>query len=140
LVGTGDLEGAKGLYAQALAQEPSFVSCLSNRAAVHMAQGDLRACVEDCDAALACLEAAQDEGGLSGVPPPASDKRRAWVVRTLARRGAAHTALGDLGAARGDYQTALRITPGDEKLLKDLAAIEERAGGAQAQAQTPASE
>lgn len=131
-VGEGRLQPALSLYGQALQLLPSFVSCLSNRAAAHLALGDARACEEDCSMALECLEGGE-QGPLSGVPPVGSEKRRAWVLRTLARRGAARAAMGQVEGARQDLSTALALAPHGseeaEELAADLKSLEQRQPG-----------
>jgi dyslexia susceptibility 1 candidate gene 1 protein len=62
LKATGDEAFRAGEYATAverfthvLSLEPRFVAALSNRAAAHLAAGQLEACVSDCSAALGLL-------------------------------------------------------------------------------------
>ena len=61
------------------------------------------------------------------VPPVGSEKRRTWVLRTLARRGAALARLGKLDDAVVDYETAASIAPDDAKLKADLGALRAKA-------------
>lgn len=128
-VGQGDLKEALELYTKGLQLVPTFVSCLSNRAAAHMASGDLPACVADCDEALNCIEAEQGVSGLTGVPPAGSERRRLSVLRTVARRGAAKLAMGDLPGAKADVEGALTLARGKEEaegLERDVKEIEAR--------------
>mmetsp|Transcript_84122 Transcript_84122/g.238550 ORF Transcript_84122/g.238550 Transcript_84122/m.238550 type:complete len:153 (+) Transcript_84122:413-871(+) len=69
------------------------------------------------------------------VPPPGSAKRRTWVLKTIARRGAAKAKLGDLASAAEDYRVAAALDPTDENLQRDLETLtkqceEERAAKA----------
>lgn len=166
--GQGDLTSAAKLYTDALTIEPTFVSAISNRAACHLALGDMKQAVKDCTDALALLEVdpaalsagahgqgqsvyegehmlKQDKeqrflGNTHGanfgekpneptpqplvpsgpVPPPGSAKRRTWVLKTIARRGAAKAKLGDLASAAEDYRVAAALDPSDENLQRDL--------------------
>mmetsp|Transcript_84123 Transcript_84123/g.238558 ORF Transcript_84123/g.238558 Transcript_84123/m.238558 type:complete len:91 (+) Transcript_84123:413-685(+) len=52
------------------------------------------------------------------VPPPGSAKRRTWVLKTIARRGAAKAKLGDLASAAEDYRVAAALDPTDENLQR----------------------
>lgn len=54
---SGDIDGACELYTAALAVVPEIPSCLSNRAACHLALGRPAECVRDCTLALELLSA-----------------------------------------------------------------------------------
>ena len=137
----GDAASAEASYGAALDVEPHFVSALANRAAARLARDDASGAVADCSAALVLFEGADDGARAAGpVPPAGSDKRRAWVLRTLARRGAALAALGELRAAVADYETAAAIAPGDEKLASDLHALKAKADAAEASPPPPPAE
>lgn len=128
------LEDACDKYSEALKLAPLHVGCLSNRSACKMALQDLKGCVEDCSEALFLLELNVDETqrlslgtGQSGIdlmapilPPAGSPKRRAWVLKTITRRGAAHAQLGELDLAVADYGTAAGLEPQNEALRQDL--------------------
>lgn len=119
----GDMDSALALYTRAYNMDPTFVSCISNRAGCHLALGLPDHCVEDCTTALKLLAA--PPGVCTGpIPPPGSDKRRKWVLRTLARRGAAFVQSGVLESAVKDYREACKLAPEDEALAKDLAELE----------------
>ena len=140
------LEEARGRYDAALGLLPFHVGSLANRSACRLAQGDVEGCVEDCSRALELLQldptggAGAGAGGgggginmLSAVLPPAgSDKRLAWVTRTVARRGQALAQLGRLGEATRDYRRAAELNPGNQALQADLKAIEAAAAAAEA--------
>lgn len=155
LFASGELATALTTYTEALAVEPTFVSALSNRAACYLALGSARECADDCTTALQLLAvdpaaASHTEEQLfismgapsfgtptssgqrtqlpSGpVPPVGSQKRRTWVLKTVARRGAAFAALGSFNEALSDYTTACGLEPNDESLRADMAAIQARA-------------
>ncbi|EQC32861.1 hypothetical protein SDRG_09393 [Saprolegnia diclina VS20] len=124
-----DLASARDLYTAALVIDPTFVACLSNRAACHLALLDAASCVLDCTSALALLQqvVTPDVRGspiaLSAIPPPGSIKRREWVLKTLVRRGTAHAALQAYDKAEADFADALALDAGNEKLQKDLARV-----------------
>jgi Flp pilus assembly protein TadD len=75
LKASGDEAFRAGEYATAIARfshvlslEPRFVAALSNRAAAHLASGDLEACRSDCTTALTLLGHTDvAEGGLDAV-------------------------------------------------------------------------
>ncbi|KAF0704062.1 hypothetical protein As57867_007417, partial [Aphanomyces stellatus] len=105
-----DHTAAKDCYSQALALDPTFISCLSNRAACHLALCDAAACIRDCTQALAILEDTTPQSvPYSAIPIPGSTKRRLWVLKTLVRRGAAHTMAKAYAEAEKDYVDALTI-------------------------------
>ena len=102
--GGGDAVGAIGLYTKAMewagGKAGSLVTCLSNRAACHIALGDTANAVVDCTAALDRLRSSQGGGGASlaygTVPPPGSDARRLLELKLLVRRAHSHVmSVGD---------------------------------------------
>ena len=135
-------------YSEALALESGFVSALSNRAACNLALGgavQLDACVTDCERALALLDAdeAQSIGGVPlGLPPPKSDERLLWRVKTLLRRGGAYARRRQLILAADDFDAALRLLPVDvlaADLIAAAGSVAGRANAAKALADAPAS-
>ncbi len=135
-MGQGELVEALEKYSEALKLLPSHVGCLSNRSACRMSLGDKQGCVDDCSAALALLQLNSVNDSASGtiggvevdllasiIPPPGSDKRLKWVLKTVIRRGAAHAALNNLDAAVTDYTTGSSLDPKNESLLSDLTKI-----------------
>ncbi|KAJ1456273.1 hypothetical protein M885DRAFT_517720 [Pelagophyceae sp. CCMP2097] len=125
LLGAGDAAAAAAKYSEALSREPSFVSALANRAAAYLALDDARGAVADCTAALRIFEF--DDEAAGPLPPHGSEKRRGWVLRTLARRGAAYAKLGDVTEAIRDYEAATVIAPDDAALRADLGALQKLA-------------
>ena len=136
---------AKAKYDAALALVPVHVACLSNRAACCMAQGDLAGCVADCSKALGLLRDTARNSSLSAgsassvalavaeqqqrqhssmlqtiLPAPGSEKRKAWTIKTLLRRGVAYSQLGKLDQAVADYAAACALDPGNASLVSDL--------------------
>lgn len=150
---SGDIAGACDLYSSALASVPANPSCLSNRAACHLALGRPQECVRDCTAALELLSADPPHGdaavdcGTGGeakskisetpapyglIPPPGSapaagsDKRHKWVVSTVLRRGRANVQLGRLEGALRDYRAASLLDPDDKAVNGDVKELERR--------------
>eukprot|EP00605_Chrysophyceae_sp_TOSAG23-4_P002774 GSChrysophyteH1.ASY1.ANO1.3058.1 assembled CDS len=128
----GEVSAALKVYSEALALLPVHVGCLSNRSACKIALGDVQGCIDDCTAALKLLEmkpgnndeAKTSVGGVnmltSILPAVGSEKRVAWVLKTIVRRGAAYAKLNKLDHAVDDYTLAASLKPSDEKLKKDL--------------------
>ncbi|KAH8095479.1 hypothetical protein JL720_2780 [Aureococcus anophagefferens] len=71
--------------------------------------------------------------------PAGSDKRRAWVLRTLARRGAALAALGELRGRRR-LRDGRGHRAGRRKLASDLHALKAKADAAEASPPPPPAE
>lgn len=116
-------------YSAALALLPFHVSCMSNRSACKLALADLEGCVEDCTNALDLLQldpnlSAGTAGGINMIasilPPPGSEKRLAWITRTMARRGQALVQLGRHAEAVSDYEHISSLNPTNETLRSDL--------------------
>lgn len=143
----GDIASACELYTTALAAVPAFPSCLSNRAACHLALGRPQECVRDCTAVLEILAAdpsrkLQDNGSTDSerqvqgletplpkpppgsVPPAGSEKRQKWVLATMLRRGRANVELGHLQGALRDYKAAGSLVPGDKAVEADVRELE----------------
>ena len=121
------LQEAQEKYDAALALVPLHVGCLSNRSACKIAAGDLQGCVDDCTRALELLQLDPGGGGgemnmlLSVLPPAGSDKRLAWVTRTVTRRGTAYSQIDNkLDLAIDDYRHAVTLNPANEALKADL--------------------
>jgi len=128
-------------YNIALQLLPVHVSALSNRAACHMALGKMEEAVRDCQLAIDLLLLSarplhsqhQHQELLSNVqmknmlnailPPPESDKRKQWLLKTLLRKAVALTQLDRLPDAIKEYEIAARIDPKDEKIQADLISL-----------------
>ena len=142
---SGDVEGACELYTAALAAVPASPSCLSNRAACHLALRRPQDCIRDCNTVLELLSAdplcsyhAENNSGGDALvqktlkPPPGSvpkagsDKRRQWVLTTLLRRGRASVELGHLENALKDYRDASSLAPEDGAVERDVRELERR--------------
>lgn len=80
-------------YNQAIAQHPSYAPAVANRAAVHFARGDYKACAEDCNSALSVLQEDTPAQTLRCIPPRGSAMYDVWMCKLLKRRGAAFTKL-----------------------------------------------
>ncbi|GMF32605.1 unnamed protein product [Phytophthora lilii] len=99
-----DLDQAIQMYSDSLRLNPLSIACLSNRAACYLMQHVAKECIEDCTRALELLQQdtsfnANSDHGLaffSVGPASGSAQRRAWVVKTLVRRGAAYLSLREL--------------------------------------------
>jgi stress-induced-phosphoprotein 1 len=117
--GEGEIDGAIDLYSKAIERDPRFVSAVSNRAGALLAKGQYEDCIADCDSALNMLA---NLGSTSGpVPPPGSEKRRDWVIRTVCRRAKAKSELGSYNDAVTDMEMALKMVPeGRQKVRDDL--------------------
>lgn len=107
-------EKALAKYNEALSLVPVHVSCLSNRSACKLAMGDLLGCVQDCSVAISLLQhdpsqrtLAVGDGPLQMIstilPPVGSEKRTAWMVKTLTRRGVALVQLANYDDAVTDF-------------------------------------
>ena len=97
---------------------------------------NLEKCVAGCSAALGLLDAdeAQSVGAVPlGLPPPKSEERLVWRVKTLLRRGGAYARRRQLILAADDFDRALRLLPVDVPALgldDVVAAAAEASGGA----------
>lgn len=96
------LDQAVAHYTDSLRLNPLSIACLSNRAACFLLQDAFAKCVDDCTRALELLQrrdiGENEKHGLaffSVGPAPGSLKRRAWVLKTLVRRGTAFSAMGE---------------------------------------------
>jgi dyslexia susceptibility 1 candidate gene 1 protein len=139
LFGQRDLLQAVALYTEVLEVIPEHVGCISNRSACKIALGDLEGCVQDCNLAVHYLQSeshklgdnssagvisAMSDSSLSMlyavVPPPDSEKRKNWLMKTVVRRGAVVAQLGNLDDAIRDYGLALSLEPMNADLQTDL--------------------
>ncbi|EGZ17168.1 hypothetical protein PHYSODRAFT_499265 [Phytophthora sojae] len=128
-----DLDQAVQKYSESLQLNPLSIACLSNRAACYLMQHSAKECVHDCTRALELLQQDTTTVGASGQdhglaffsigPAAGSAQRRAWVVKTLVRRGAAYLSLRDLERAEQDYAASVELDPTNEALKADLAKV-----------------
>ncbi|KAG7390970.1 hypothetical protein PHYPSEUDO_006105 [Phytophthora pseudosyringae] len=128
-----ELDKAIQMYSDSLQLNPLSIACLSNRAACYLLQHSAKKCVEDCTRALELLQQdtnfmgnAGQERGLAFFsigPAAGSSQRRAWVVKTLVRRGAAYLSLRDFDNAEQDYAASVELDPSNEALKVDLAKV-----------------
>ena len=100
-------EAAVNVFSEAISLNPALPQLFSNRAACHLATGDLSRCISDCCRALE----------LYYPVVPSNQQSRAKV---FARRGSAYAGSGELELAVQDYEEAVRLLPGDERLSEDL--------------------
>ncbi|KUF78241.1 Dyslexia susceptibility 1 candidate protein [Phytophthora nicotianae] len=128
-----DLEKAIQVYSDSLQLNPLSIACLSNRAACYLMQHRAKECAEDCSQALVLLQQDTNSMSTSGQehglaffsfsPAAGSSQRRAWVVKTLVRRGAAYLSLRDLDKAEQDFAASVELDPSNEALKADLAKV-----------------
>eukprot|EP01038_Epipyxis_sp_PR26KG_P012244 gene12244-16410_t len=129
------IQNAMIKYDEALQLVPVHVGCLANRSACKMALGDLPGCVDDCSSAIHMLEHGVNKNNNKQIlsnnidpanmlntilPPPGSEKRRTWLIKTLTRRGVAYSQLEMLDEAVTDYAYASSLDPSNEALKSDL--------------------
>lgn len=97
-----DLNVAIQHYNESVQLNPLSIATLSNRAACHLRRHELQPCVDDCSRALELMQqsppgAVGEENGsiafFSVGPAPGSNKRRAWVIKTMVRRATALVAM-----------------------------------------------
>lgn len=123
-----ELDRAVAAYSEALELDGGFVSCVSNRATCYLAMGNAAKCIEDCTQALDLLRVRANPNAMlptGPVPAVGSTKRRQWVLKTLVRRGTAHSSLSKFAAAVEDFRDAVKLDPENEGLKADLAQLEE---------------
>ena len=123
------LSEAISLYSRALVTLPLHVGCLANRATCFIALGELRGCIDDTTEALRILRSDGGKGDAlengislltSVLPPQGSEKRKSWLMKVLAKRGAAYAQLGDLENAISDYSQLLALDPKNGSIMSDL--------------------
>ena len=105
-------EAAINVFSEAISLNPGLPQLFSNRAACHLATGQLEDCIGDCCKALELY-----------IPVvPSNQTSRAKV---FARRGSAYARSGRLQLAVGDYEAAALLVPGDEGLREDLTRLKQ---------------
>ncbi|KAG1704284.1 hypothetical protein DVH05_006292 [Phytophthora capsici] len=124
-----DLNKAIQMYSDSLQLNPLSITCLSNRAACYLMQNSAKDCIEDCTRALELLQQDNTTNNSSGLaffaigPAAGSAQRRAWVVKTLVRRGAANVSLHNWEQAEQDYAAGVELDPSNDALKADLTRV-----------------
>ncbi|KAL3668858.1 hypothetical protein V7S43_006150 [Phytophthora oleae] len=121
-----DLNKAIQMYSDSLQLNPLSIACLSNRAACYLMQHSAKECIEDCTKALELLQQDNTTSGLAFFsigPAAGSSQRRAWVVKTLVRRGAAYLSLHNWEQAEQDYAAGVELDPSNDALKADLTRV-----------------
>lgn len=124
-----DLNKAIQMYSDSLQLNPLSIACLSNRAACYLMQNSAKDCIEDCTRALELLQQDNTTNNSSGLaffaigPAAGSSQRRAWVVKTLVRRGAANVSLHNWEQAEHDYAAGVELDPSNDALKADLTRV-----------------
>jgi len=134
-----DIQKALEKYNAAITLIPVHVSALSNRSGCKLALGLIESAIDDCKMAvdLLILSAKPLSSGSNNqllitngqmknmlnavLPPPDSDKRKLWLLKTLLRKAVALTQIDRLEEAITDYEMAVEIDPTDDKIKADLA-------------------
>ncbi len=118
-------------YSDAIALIPVHVGCISNRATCKIALKDYQGCIDDCTVALDLLSSSDvSSSGVvstpslnmlnSILPAKGSEKRKAWVLKTILRRGQAYLQVSRYDEAIRDYSTASGLDPTNESLKSDI--------------------
>lgn len=102
----GDFQSAIAVLSHAIRLNPKLPSLYSNRAACHLKVRNLFKCLEDSSKALELLT-------------PAVNQNAESRLKAHVRRGTAFCELECYVEALQDYEAALKITPENQKLLKD---------------------
>ena len=125
------LNDAIDKYSEAIALIPVHVGCLSNRATCKIALKDYNGCIDDCTVALDLLSSSDISSTNvistpslnmlhSILPAKGSEKRKAWVLKTIVKRGQAYIQLSKYDEAVRDYSTASGLDPTNESLKSDI--------------------
>lgn len=104
-------DAAINVFSEAISLNPSLPQLFSNRAASYLARGNLEPCISDCCRALELYY-------------PAVSANQTPRAKVFARRGAAYVKIGELGLAVQDYEEAVKLLPGDQKLQDDLSRLQ----------------
>jgi tetratricopeptide (TPR) repeat protein len=132
LIADKQLQNALLKYNEVLQVLPIYVSALSNRAGCRLALGDIDGAVEDCTTAIELLRVNEDStllarnndltrNMLSAVlPPPQSEKRKQWLLKTTVRKAVALVQLDRLTEAVEEYQQALKLDTANDQIRSDL--------------------
>lgn len=129
LIGEKQLTSALEKYNQVLDILPIHVSALSNRAGCKIALSDIEGAIKDCSSAIEVLKMndehsfARNDGiknMLSSIlPPPGSDKRKQWLLKTTLRKAVALVQLERFPEAIEEYKEAMKIDPSNNQIKAD---------------------
>lgn len=145
----GEISGAIDMYTIALEVDPCYVSAISNRAACYLQIKQYDNAILDCSLALELLNPLSTAVGKSSetlpnvitssklefiqnkipsgpIPAPSSVEFKAWLIKTLVRRGSAYVKLENYKEAKNDYSIAFNIDPKNKEIAIDLARIRDR--------------
>lgn len=135
LLGETQLEKALEKYNASLQLVPVHVSALSNRSACKLALGKIESAIEDCQLAISLLQASDNASSTNKeimsnasmknmlnaiLPPPNSEKRKQWILKTLLRKAVALTQIDRLVEAIHEYEAASRMDPSNATIQQDL--------------------
>ena len=109
---------------------PIHVSALSNRAGCKMALDDIDGAISDCTTAIEVLSFSENMTSLGGhesmknmlsaiLPPPNSDKRKQWLLKTIMRKAAALVQNDAIIEALEQYEQAIKLEPGNVQIKAD---------------------
>ena len=103
-------EAAANVFSEAVALNPALPQLFANRAACYLAMGQLNKCVSDCCRALELYY-------------PVVPSNQAARAKVFARRGSAYAQSDRLDLAVQDYEAAVGLVPGDDRLREDCARL-----------------
>lgn len=109
---TGNYDAAINAFSEGIQLNPNLPQLFSNRAACFLATGDNDRCIGDCCRALELFS-------------PVVPSNYASRTKVFVRRGTAYANQGRLDLALQDYNAAMKLSPGDEKLKEDHARLKE---------------
>ena len=107
-------ESAINIFSEAIALNPALPQLFANRAACYLARGELEECISDCCQALELYH-------------PVVPSNQTSRAKVFARRGSAYARNGKLHLALQDYEAAVKLVPGDERLRDDCIRLRQAA-------------
>lgn len=105
-------EAAVDIFSEALSLNPYLPQLFANRAACYLAMGELDKCINDCCRALELYY-------------PVVPSNQAPRAKVFARRGSAYAQGNQLHLAVQDYEAAVKLMPGDERLTEDCSRLKQ---------------
>lgn len=105
-------EAAVNVFSEAVALNPALPQLFANRAACYLAMRKLDKCISDCCRALELYY-------------PVVPSNQAARAKVFARRGSAYSQSNQLHLAVQDYEAAVALVPGDERLRDDLTRLKQ---------------